>query len=134
MNVSLGNIYESIKAKVIQSCFHRTDKEINKEINKNIEYGNTQQQELKGGMAGQKGQTVESCRNSCEHSWPLISPSQKKGRMEETHITVPSPTIHKYFLYEKQTFTRKHFLKKASVENLFMLSDIIITQLNQEPS
>lgn len=76
--VFLRNTQQNIKAKVTQSCFHRTDKEINKEKNMNIEYGNTQQQELKGGMAGEKGQSVESCRNSCEHYCLLISPSQKK--------------------------------------------------------
>lgn len=95
VKVSLGGTHKSIKAKVTQRCFHRTDKEINKEINENIEYGNTQQQEMKGGMAVQKGQTVESYRNSWEHSCLLISPLQKKkGRTEETHITVPPPTIY----------------------------------------
>lgn len=53
---------------------------------------------------------------------------------QETHSNAPPRPIYVYFQHGKQTLTRKHFLNKALVENLFMLSDIIITQLKQEPT
>lgn len=53
---------------------------------------------------------------------------------QETHSNAPPRPIYVYFQHGKQALTRKHFLNKVLVENLFMLSDIIITQLKQEPT
>lgn len=72
-------------------------------------------------MGGQQGQTVESTRATAVSILVFSSLlHHKKSRMEEheTHITLPPHPIYKYFQHGKQTLIRKHFLKKAAVENL----------------
>lgn len=87
-------------------------------------------------MVGRQGQTVESCTTETAVSILLFSSllHHKKSRMEEkeNRTTAPPRLIYKH---GKQTLNRKHFLKKASVENLlYAIRYIIITQLKHKPS